>query len=150
VRIDLGKGQRIDVACNDREPFKACIDGIMTIIDKVMLMPAMRAEAPPPRKSEEPMPRMHGRADIAPATRDYLRSMHDVMREISQNDFSGDPSYDYAAIMAPYSRGAVAMAESLLRHDKADPQIRMIARKILQEQADNAAQLEDWLKTRQD
>jgi len=155
VRIDLGKDKRIEVACSDREPFKACIDGAIVIINRVM--PAMRAETPPPPsppqegwdREHAPMQEGHMGMNVSPTMRNYMRSMHDMMREMSDSQFTGDPSHDFAAIMVPYNKGAVAMAESLLKNENTDPQVRMMAHKMIQEQADNAAQLEDWLKAQQ-
>jgi hypothetical protein len=155
VRVDLGKDRRIDVGCSDREPFKACIDGAMAIMDRAM--PAMRADAPPPPpppqrgwdRERMPMQEEHMGMVAPPAMREYMRSMHDMMREMGESEFTGDPSHDFAAIMVPYNKSAVAMAESLLKNENTDPQVRMMARKMIQEQADNAAQLEDWLKTQQ-
>jgi uncharacterized protein (DUF305 family) len=86
---------------------------------------------------------------MSPTTREYVRSMQDMIREMSESEFTGDPSHDFATMMVSHSRSALIMAEALLRNEDTDPQVRMLARKILQEHADNAAQFEDWLRTYQ-
>lgn len=59
-------------------------------------------------------------------------------------DYSGDPDVDFVRGMIAHHRGAVEMAEIVIKYGK-DPNIRALAEDIIKAQRDEIAFMEKWL-----
>jgi hypothetical protein len=64
--------------------------------------------------------------------------MHGMMSELT-----GDPDKDFAMLMVPHHQGAIEMAKVELQYGK-DPQLRVIAEKIIAAQEAEIAELKKW------
>ena len=70
---------------------------------------------------------------------------NDAMMKGMEVKPTGDPDRDFAAMMLPHHRGAVAMAEVEMRYGK-DPMLRRLAADIIKAQAIEIAQMQAWQK----
>ena len=59
--------------------------------------------------------------------------------------YTGDTDVDFRTHMIPHHKGAMAMAEVALKHAK-DPETKAMARKIIDDQKKEVADMEAWLK----
>lgn len=57
--------------------------------------------------------------------------------------YTGNPDEDFAALMLVYDKGAAGLARIVLEHGK-DPEIRQIAKQVLETEAARGAQLKAW------
>ena len=85
----------------------------------------------------------HGMSAAEQAMMDSMDRMGAAMKA----PMSGDPDRDFAAMMIPHHRGAIEMAEVELRYGK-DPELKAMARKIIEDQKAEIAVLEKWLAAR--
>ncbi|AWB06768.1 DUF305 domain-containing protein (plasmid) [Azospirillum humicireducens] len=79
-----------------------------------------------------------------PASQAYMDGMRKMNRDM-RKPMTGDADQDFARMMLPHHHGAVDMAKVQLKYGK-DPELRALARKIVDDQAREIAQLQDWLK----
>jgi uncharacterized protein (DUF305 family) len=74
-------------------------------------------------------------------------AMHAALQHMQQGmtmPMSGDPDMDFAKMMIPHHQGAIDMARIELKSGK-DPQLREMAQKIIKNQEQEIAILEEWL-----
>lgn len=80
------------------------------------------------------------------------KQMHEAMRAGMQKmqamQPSGDTDRDFAMMMRMHHQQAVDMAQVQLQHGKSD-ELKAMARKMIQDQQKEIAQLDQWLARRQ-
>jgi uncharacterized protein (DUF305 family) len=86
----------------------------------------------------------HGSMPMDPASRAYMESMGTMDRGMKANPMTGDADRDFATMMIAHHQGAIDMARVELEHGK-DPQMQGMARKIIDDQTREIAELKDWL-----
>jgi uncharacterized protein (DUF305 family) len=86
----------------------------------------------------------HGHMPTDPASRAYMDSMQTMDRGMKANPMTGDADRDFATMMIAHHQGAIDMARVELEHGK-DPQMQGMARKIIDDQTREIAELKDWL-----
>ena len=84
-----------------------------------------------------------GHAPASEADQALMTAM-DRMGEAMKAPMTGDPDRDFAAMMIPHHQGAIDMAEIQLRWGK-DPELKAMARKIIDDQRAEIRTLEAWL-----
>ncbi|SEQ91758.1 protein of unknown function [Faunimonas pinastri] len=82
-------------------------------------------------------------AAASPADQAFARSMQKMMTNMKMNP-TGHPDHDFATMMIPHHQGAIDMAEVELKYGK-DPELRMLAGKIVASQKPEVAELKAWL-----
>jgi len=94
------------------------------------------------------MPHGHGAPGHAmpqaPATDEMGAAMEKMSRDMMQG-MTGDPDQDFARMMAVHHEGAIDMARIFLNQGR-DPQLRALARTIIDDQQKEVAELRQWLK----
>jgi uncharacterized protein (DUF305 family) len=88
-------------------------------------------------------PGMH----MSEADKGYMAAMHAMGQNMMGMQMTGDPSADFVRMMIPHHQSAIDMAKVLLQQEKADPEIKAIAEKIVADQTKEIEQLQAWLKT---
>jgi uncharacterized protein (DUF305 family) len=86
----------------------------------------------------------HGSMPMDPASRADMESMGTMDRGMKANPMTGDADRDFATMMIAHHQGAIDMARVELEHGK-DPQMQGMARKIIDDQTREIAELKDWL-----
>jgi uncharacterized protein (DUF305 family) len=84
----------------------------------------------------------------SPATRAFRDADARMHREMDIR-YTNDVDVDFVRGMIPHHRGAIEMARIALEHSK-DPEIRKLAEDIVKAQDTEIAQMEAFLKRRQD
>jgi uncharacterized protein (DUF305 family) len=79
-----------------------------------------------------------------PATKDYKAADMAMMHNMNA-PYSGNPDIDFRRKMIPHHQGAIDMAKVALQHAK-DPETKRMARKIIDDQQKEIAEMLDWLK----
>ena len=79
----------------------------------------------------------------AASTKAYKASMMKMMREMP-HDYTGDADVDFMRQMRGHHQGAIDMSEILLQHGK-DDQTKRLARKIIDDQRKEIAEIDAWL-----
>lgn len=82
-----------------------------------------------------------------PATKAFRAADAEMHRDMAI-DYSNDADIDFVRGMIPHHRGAVAMAKVALAHAK-DPEIQKLAEEIIKAQDVEIAQMQAFLKRRQ-
>lgn len=80
----------------------------------------------------------------APVDREMMAGMGEMDRDMARAPMTGDPDRDFAAMMLPHHRGAVAMARTELRYGR-DPAMRALATDIVAAQEREIALMRRWL-----
>ena len=78
------------------------------------------------------------------STKAYMKAMEDMGHGMA-TPYTGDPDVDFMRGMIPHHKGAVAMAEVVVKYGK-DPQVRMMAEKMIRDQQAEITMMTDWLK----
>lgn len=111
-----------------------------------LLLAACGSAAPPAAQPASPAPSASASAAaLNEAQRAYAAAndrMHAAMGTID-----ADPDVAFVQGMIPHHRGAVDMAEIVLKHGK-DPETRALASRIIAAQRDEIAEMEAWLAKR--
>jgi uncharacterized protein (DUF305 family) len=84
---------------------------------------------------------MSGGAD--PADKAMMAGMNKMQQEMAAVPMTGDPDKDFVAMMLPHHWGAVDMAKVELQYGK-DPEMRRLARNIVDSQGKQEAQMLAW------
>jgi hypothetical protein len=107
----------------------------------IAVIPVLLALAPAPAGAQDghqhPMA-----ADASAATKAFEEANARMMQEMRMVP-TGDPDMDFAMMMTPHHRGAVAMARIELQYGK-DPELRKLAENIIRSQEEEIAFLEKW------
>src|SRR5687767_5021307 len=72
-----------------------------------------------------------------------FKEANDKMHQDMMMELSGDADKDFAMMMIPHHEGAIAMAKAELQYGK-DPQLRVMAEKIIAAQEAEIAELRKW------
>jgi uncharacterized protein (DUF305 family) len=72
-----------------------------------------------------------------------FKEANDKMHQDMMMEPSGDADKDFAMMMIPHHEGAIAMAKAELQYGK-DPQLRVMAEKIIAAQEAEIAELRKW------
>ena len=89
----------------------------------------------------------HGAHLSSPATNAATEAFNDANMRMHRDmaiEYSGDPDVDFARGMIAHHRGAVEMAEIVIKYGK-DPEIRALAEGIIKAQKEEIAFMEKWL-----
>lgn len=86
----------------------------------------------------------HGTMPQDPASRAYMDSMRTMNEGMMGQPMTGDADRDFASMMLAHHQGAVDMARVQLDHGK-DPELRKMARKVIDDQTKEIAELKAWL-----
>ena len=86
--------------------------------------------------------RVHGQGNGG--SQDMMQSMHQGMSDMQSMRMSGDPDKDFAQMMRMHHKHGVDMAEAELRSGN-DPQMKEMARKIVEDQKKDIRKFDDWL-----
>jgi uncharacterized protein (DUF305 family) len=84
-------------------------------------------------------------SDGSAASTQEFRKADAEMMENMKVPYTGNPDVDFRTHMIPHHEGAVAMAKVALRHAK-DESTRQMARKIIEDQEKEIAEMRQWLK----
>lgn len=71
-----------------------------------------------------------------------MDAMHKEMMDPAK--MNGVPDHDFLVMMIPHHKGAVVMAETLLKHGK-EEKVKKLARAIIKDQKKEIAQMEKWI-----
>lgn len=87
----------------------------------------------------------HGSHEAAqsPSTTAYMQAA-EAMHTDMAFDYTGDADVDFVRGMIPHHEGAVAMARIVLEHGQ-DPEIRDLARGVVDAQEAELKVMQDWL-----
>jgi uncharacterized protein (DUF305 family) len=80
-----------------------------------------------------------------PASRAYMEGMRKMNRDMRSKPMTGDADQDFARMMAAHHQGAIDMARVELQYGK-DPELKAMAQKVVDDQAKEIQQLQDWMK----
>lgn len=86
-------------------------------------------------------------ANATPSTRAYIKA-NDVMHSGMAIEFTGNADVDFAKGMIPHHKGAIDMAQIVLKYGK-DPKTRALAKEIIAAQESEIAFLRGWLAERE-
>ena len=82
-------------------------------------------------------------SDLTEASQAYLE-INDRMHSGMAIEFTGNADVDFVRGMIAHHRGAVEMAEVVIRHG-ADPEVRKLAEEVIAAQEAEIAWMEGWL-----
>lgn len=82
-------------------------------------------------------------AQSADEVKKAFKEANDKMHQDMMMELSGDADKDFAMMMIPHHKGAIAMAKVELQHGK-DPMLREMAEKIIAAQEAEIAELKKW------
>ena len=77
---------------------------------------------------------------------DYMAAMDRMNEKMITVEMTGDPTHDFVVMMIPHHQSAIDMAQILLKQPDADPEIRVMAEKIISDQKKEIDQLSAWLE----
>jgi len=80
----------------------------------------------------------------SPSVRAFKEAHMKMMKEMDVQ-LTGNADVDFANAMIPHHQGAIDMARVQLAHGK-DPEIRVLAERVIAEQEKEIAQMRGWLK----
>lgn len=75
-----------------------------------------------------------------------MNAMDDSMNKMHHQQLSGNPDYDFAAMMLPHHEGAIVMAEALLKSDRS-AELKDFAKKVIEAQSSEIKMLKAYLDT---
>ena len=78
-----------------------------------------------------------------PSSMAFMQSMETMMSQMHM-PMTGDADKDFAMMMAPHDQGVIDMAKVELEHGK-DPELRELARRIIEAREGELRFLYDWL-----
>jgi uncharacterized protein (DUF305 family) len=78
------------------------------------------------------------------STKDFKAADMQMMRNMHV-PYTGNPDVDFRTHMIPHHQGAISMAKVALAHAK-DPETKRMAQKIIDDQQEEIAEMQDWLK----
>jgi uncharacterized protein (DUF305 family) len=81
----------------------------------------------------------------SPASAAYRAAMDRMHEAMDSIEDTGDADVDFARGMIPHHRAAIDMAKAVLEHGK-DPEIRQLAKDVIEAQESEIEQLERWLE----
>jgi len=90
----------------------------------------------------------HNQSMGAPAktfNQEYMKAMDDMHGPMMEGIMDQDPDAAFVKGMLPHHKGAVDMAEIELKYGK-DPELRKLARDIIEAQDKEIKFMEEWLK----
>jgi uncharacterized protein (DUF305 family) len=85
--------------------------------------------------------------DAKPSSVALMKTMETMMSKMHAH-MTGDADKDFAVMMIPHHQGAIDMAKVELEYGK-DPELRDLARKIIDAQESEIKFLNDWLVRQQ-
>jgi uncharacterized protein (DUF305 family) len=78
------------------------------------------------------------------STKEFKAADMQMMHNMSV-PYTGNPDMDFRTHMIPHHQGAVEMAKVALKHAK-DPETKRMAQKIIDDQEQEIAEMQGWLK----
>jgi uncharacterized protein (DUF305 family) len=111
----------------------------------IALFLILKSAVPTPARQSAAHPEPDNKAGPAAAWSEFGReidNMHSEMMSIKQSDSS---NVDFARLMLPHHKAAIAMAKTELIYGK-DPQMRRLAQEIVTDQQSEVELMRLWLK----
>ncbi|OOF48826.1 DUF305 domain-containing protein [Rodentibacter genomosp. 1] len=87
-------------------------------------------------------------AQLTPMQQELMEGMNAMHQDMMKGMESEDADIAFAAGMIPHHQGAVKMAEIELKYGK-DPELRQLAKNIIQAQEDEIKFMQQWLQKHQ-
>lgn len=90
----------------------------------------------------------HGSMDMGGSAADQanMQAMQKMQNDMPKKG-TGDPDKDFAAMMIPHHQGAIDMAKVELQYGN-DPMLKKMAAKIVEDQAKEIREMNDWMNKR--
>lgn len=102
------------------------------------------ATAQQPAQMQMPMmDMMMPKESDAASTKAYKASMMKMMQEMPR-DYTGNADVDFMRQMRAHHQGAIGMSEVVLQQGK-DDQVKRLARKLIDDQRKEIAEIDAWL-----
>lgn len=86
--------------------------------------------------------------NTSPMQQELMASMNEMHQDMMKGMESQDPDIAFVTGMIPHHKGAVKMAEIELKYGK-DPELRQLAKNIIQAQEGEIKFLQQWLQKHQ-
>lgn len=90
----------------------------------------------------------HQTSHLTPMQQELMAGMNEMHQEMMKGMESQDADIAFAAGMIPHHQGAVKMAEIELKYGK-DPELRQLAKNIIQAQEEEIKFMQQWLRKHQ-
>ena len=106
----------------------------------------MQAEQMPMQAGQMPMTMnmMPGKAP-SEADRGYMQAMHKMHQSMTTMQMTGDATGDFVRVMIPHHQSAIDMSKVLLQQKDVDPEIKVMAEKIIADQQKEIETFQRWL-----
>lgn len=90
----------------------------------------------------------HHATELTPMQQELMAGMNEMHQDMMKGMESQDADIAFATGMIPHHQGAVKMAEIELKYGK-DPELRQLAKNIIQAQEEEIKFMQQWLQKHQ-
>lgn len=90
----------------------------------------------------------HHTTELTPMQKELMAGMNEMHQDMMKGMESQDADIAFATGMIPHHQGAVKMAEIELKYGK-DPELRQLAKNIIQAQEEEIKFMQQWLQKHQ-